>query len=122
LLGVADEVTVFFPWGSLLRGVLGWDERVLAGVAALLAPGGVMTTLFSVVARDGVPGLRDDVATVYAAAGLSVGSVGAASVDEVAASRSSWAKRLRAGGAARPVTRLVARRESDPSYVNARDL
>src|SRR3982750_3310516 len=32
-------MTINFPWGSLLRGVLGHDEAALAGVGTLLAPG-----------------------------------------------------------------------------------
>src|SRR4029453_7667927 len=35
LLGLADEVRILFPWGSLLRGLLGHDERVARGIAAL---------------------------------------------------------------------------------------
>jgi hypothetical protein len=33
LTGFADEITVNFPWSSLLRGVLGGDDAVLAGIA-----------------------------------------------------------------------------------------
>lgn len=102
-------MTVNFPWGSLLRGVLGHDEAVLAGIAALLAPGAIATVLFSVVARDGVPALREDVAVVYARAGLALVESRAATATEIASSGSSWAKRLRAG-AARPVTLLRVQR------------
>ena len=38
--GLADVVTVLFPWGSLLRGALGLDSRVAASIARLVAPGG----------------------------------------------------------------------------------
>src|SRR5689334_4234874 len=102
-------MTINFPWGSLLRGVLGHDEAVLAGVAALLAPGARVSALFSVIPRDGVPALREDVADVYARAGLSLVETRAAAAEEVAASGSSWAKRLRAGSA-RPVTLLQVER------------
>src|SRR5690349_13819184 len=98
-------MTINFPWGSLLRGVLGHDDAALAGVAALLAPGASATALFSVVARDGIAGLREDAARVYARHGLSL-TVAPATADQIAASGASWAKRLRAGDAARPVTRL----------------
>jgi 16S rRNA (adenine(1408)-N(1))-methyltransferase len=103
-------MTINFPWGSLLRGVLGHDEAALAGLATLLAPGAHATALFSVVARDGVAGPRDDAAAVYARAGLSLVETRAATAEEIAASGSSWAKRLRAGSAARPVTLLRAER------------
>jgi hypothetical protein len=48
-------MTINFPWGSLLRGVLGHDEIALAGLATLLAPAATATVLFSVIPRDGVP-------------------------------------------------------------------
>jgi 16S rRNA (adenine(1408)-N(1))-methyltransferase len=101
-------MTINFPWGSLLRGVLGHDEVALAGLAALLAPGARATVLFSVIPRDGVPGPRDDVAAVYARHGLRLAPPRAATAQEIAASGSSWAKRLRAG-AARPVTLMRVR-------------
>ena len=102
MLGAADALTINFPWGSLLRGVLGHDDAVLAGVAALLAPGARGSVLFSVTPRDGVPAPVDDLAAVYARHGLSVQSRPATDITV----RSSWAKRLRAGTAARPVTQL----------------
>jgi hypothetical protein len=87
--------------------MLGHDDEVLAGVAALLAPGAVGRALVSVVERDGMPPLpsRDELARAYARHGLRIVEMRPATADEVAASGSSWAKRLRAG-AARPVTLL----------------
>jgi len=70
LLGAADELTINFPWGSLLRGVLGHDDAVLAGVAALLAPRGSGSVLFSLTPRDGMPEPAGDLAAVYARHGL----------------------------------------------------
>jgi 16S rRNA (adenine(1408)-N(1))-methyltransferase len=97
-------MTIHFPWGSLLRGVLGHDDAALAGAAMLLAPGAELTVLTSIVARDGVPAPRADLAAVYARHGLELIEARPATAAEVAASSSSWAKRLRAGLAARPVT------------------
>ena len=57
LAGAVDLVTVTFPWGSLLRGVLGLDAAALAGVAAMVAPGGHIEVLASVVPSDGVEGI-----------------------------------------------------------------
>jgi len=105
--GLADALRVNFPWGSLLRGVIGHDDAVLAGAAALLAPGAQATALVSVVERDGVPAIPDDLAERYAAHGLRLAERRPVTAEEVAASGSSWAKRLRAG-AARPVTLLRA--------------
>lgn len=94
-----------FPWGSLLRGVLGDDDAVLAGIAELFAPGAEGSVLWSVVPRDGIvsaPPLRQLVAA-YARHGLSLVESRPATADEVAASHSTWAKRLKA-----PTTRPVA--------------
>jgi hypothetical protein len=92
--------------------VLGYDDAVLAGVAAFLAPGATGAALVSVVPRDGTPEVpaADELAARYARHGLELLEARAAAADEVAATRSSWAKRLRAGSA-RPVTMLKWRRE-----------
>jgi 16S rRNA (adenine(1408)-N(1))-methyltransferase len=105
-------MTINFPWASLLRGVLGCDDAVLAGVSQLLAPGATGTALVSVVPRDGVPAMpgRTELTAAYAHHELELLEAREATADEVAASRSSWAKRLRAGSA-RPVTMLKWRRD-----------
>jgi len=81
---------------------------VLAGVAALLAPGADGAVLMSVLPRDGVPEIppSDALAAAYGRHGLGLRDVRPATVDDVTASRSSWAKRLRAGTGARPVTHV----------------
>src|SRR5215210_4592216 len=99
-------MTIHFPWGSLLRGVLGHDDIALAGIAALLAPGAAVAALVSVIERDGVAGPAENLAARYASQGLALARMRPASPAEVRASGSSWAKRLRAGGAARPVLLL----------------
>jgi 16S rRNA (adenine(1408)-N(1))-methyltransferase len=83
---------------------------VLAGAARLLAPGATGTVLVSVVPRDGVPEVPHpaELGHAYARHGLSLVEARPATAAEVAASGSSWAKRLRAAQA-RPVTRLVLR-------------
>ena len=107
LRGLADSMTVHFPWASLLRGVLGHDDAVLAGVAELLAPGAGATALVSVLPRDGAPAIpgAGAIATSYSRHGLELVELRPATAAEVAASGSSWAKRLRAGRE-RPVTLL----------------
>lgn len=99
-----------FPWGSLLRGILGLDDAVLAGIAQLLAPGAAGLALVSVVPRDGVPAVPSlgALTATYARHRLELLEARAATRDEVAGSHSSWAKRLRAG-TARPVTLLRVR-------------
>lgn len=106
LAGTAHEVRVHFPWGSLLRAVLAPDPDVVAGVAALLRPGGALTVLVSVVDRDRVEGVdRLDertagrVASRLAAtgAGLRLDACRPATAADVEASHSAWAKRLGVG-------------------------
>jgi 16S rRNA (adenine(1408)-N(1))-methyltransferase len=94
----------------LLRGVLGHDDGVLAGIAQLLAPGAEAMMLVSVLPRDDAPPVpsADVLAAVYGRHELRLMDAREATPAEVAASHSSWAKRLRAGSA-RPVTLLRAR-------------
>ena len=113
LAGRMDLVTVTFPWGSLLRGVLGLDAQALAGVAALVGPGGRIEVLVSVVASDGVDGIttldfgwEPRICRAWAGAGLDLDSMRPATSAEIAASRSSWARRLQSDGTSRPVWRL----------------
>jgi 16S rRNA (adenine(1408)-N(1))-methyltransferase len=110
LHGIAGSLTVNFPWGSLLRGLLGGDDAVLAGLARLLAPGAEGTVLLSVVPRDGIPPVppAHELAPAYARHGLDLVEARPATPAEVAGSGSSWAKRLRAGRE-RPVTLLRLR-------------
>jgi 16S rRNA (adenine(1408)-N(1))-methyltransferase len=98
-------MTINFPWGSLLRGVLGRDDAVLAGISQLLEPGATATVLASVTERDGVPAplSRQELAAVYARNGLELAELRPATPADIAAANSSWAKRSRAGNA-RPVT------------------
>jgi 16S rRNA (adenine(1408)-N(1))-methyltransferase len=109
----ADLVTVTFPWGSLLRGVLGLDEAALSGVAALVAPGGRVEVLASVIPSDGIEGIANldptcepEIRRAWAAAGLELLPMRPATPAEVRASCSSWARRLDATRATRPVWRL----------------
>jgi 16S rRNA (adenine(1408)-N(1))-methyltransferase len=110
LRGLAGSLTVNFPWGSLLRGLLGRDDAVLDGVAQLLAPGAEGLVLLSVVRRDGLPPAPPwhELAGAYSRQGLDLVEARPATPQEVAASRSSWARRLRAG-TDRPVTLLRLR-------------
>ena len=115
----ADLVTVTFPWGSLLRGVLGLDPAALAGVATLACPGGRLRVLASVVPSDGIAGIdcldettEPEIRAAWRAAGLVLTSFRPATADEVEASGSTWARRLRtalAGRHTRPVMVLEGR-------------
>ncbi len=102
LCGAAQRVTALFPWGSLLRGCVGRDARVAAGICGLLAPGGTLELLLAPSTRDGLEGVPVDaiglveaVRSTFADLGLEMGLARAASDAEVIASGSTWARRLR---------------------------
>ncbi|HET9083481.1 MAG TPA: class I SAM-dependent methyltransferase [Candidatus Limnocylindrales bacterium] len=110
LAGTADLVTVAFPWGSLLRGVLGLDQSALCGLASVARPGAHFELLVSVVPADGIAGIerldassRPAIEGAWASAGIKLISMREATSADVAATSSSWARRL---GPDRPVWRL----------------
>lgn len=100
----AAELTVLFPWGSLLRGALALDDApdAVAGIAALLAPDGRATVVLSVDPRDRLtlpPDALDEraLARRWSRHGLTLCAFGPADRPIFDATGSSWAKRLRAG-------------------------
>jgi 16S rRNA (adenine(1408)-N(1))-methyltransferase len=105
LCALAAEVTILFPWGSLLRGALALDDGLesAAGIAGLVAPGGLVKILVSIDPRDrlAIPALtsadRAGLAARWARHGLTLTRFEPAEPDESAASGSSWARRLAAG-------------------------
>jgi 16S rRNA (adenine(1408)-N(1))-methyltransferase len=112
LTGAAGLVTVRFPWGSLLRGCVGRDDTVAQGLAGLVGPGGVLEILLAPSSRDGLDGVPVEPAAIIAAATeafrrhglcLQIGRVSTPA--EVAASGSTWARRL--GERAVTLVRLV---------------
>ncbi len=112
LAGRADLVTVRFPWGSLLRGLVGLDPRASAGLASFLAPGASLEAFVSVQERDGLDDVRarlaDPSALTDTWSGLGSSLVDAGPVDraELVAIGSTWAKRL---GATAEDRRVVTR-------------
>jgi 16S rRNA (adenine(1408)-N(1))-methyltransferase len=121
LLDRADEVTIHFPWGSLLRGALALDDALTAanGIARLLAPAGRVLILASVETRDQLSiepltgADRDTIASRWALRGLSLTAFEPADPTAIEASGSSWARRLRTGQDRR-VWRLELRRSIEP--------
>jgi 16S rRNA (adenine(1408)-N(1))-methyltransferase len=88
----------------LLRGLLCADGVTMAGVTGLMRPGAVVSLLVSVTARDGGVGVEPieehtlrRVADAYGRHGLTVTAARPASVADVAAAHSTWAKRLGVG-------------------------
>lgn len=117
LNAIAAEVTILLPWGSLLRGALALDDAcdVAAGIAGLIAPGGLVRALVSIDPRDrlSVPVLESADAVALAARwarrGLTLTAFEPARSAEIEASGSSWSRRL-AAGRDRLVWRLELRR------------
>jgi 16S rRNA (adenine(1408)-N(1))-methyltransferase len=103
LVGIADELTITFPWGSLLAGALGLDPAAAAGIASLVAIGGRARILVSIVDKDQLNmaplGAHDAAALAerWACHGLRLDAFRPATEAEVDASGSSWARRLAAG-------------------------
>ena len=122
LHGVADELTILFPWGSLLRGVLALDDAAAStdGIASLLAPGGTATSILSIEDRDGLdlpsldtPDACQALRDRWSKHGLVVSDLRPATPQEIAATGSTWAKRLGAGRD-RAVWRLELRKTAEP--------
>ena len=112
LLGVADEVSVQLPWGSLLEGIVLARDDVLGGLAALCAPSArLAVTLNGEIWLDSTP-LRyehlpvptpeyvaDVVAAGLARVGISFGAARYASAAEAKALPTTWARKLGHGRA-----------------------
>ncbi len=101
LTGCVDEVRVSLPWGSLARAILEADPAFIARVVALLRPGGRVRLLISVTDRDGGLGhaaLADAeverLAARLAGDRCAVREVRQATLEDILAAGSSWAKRL----------------------------
>ena len=114
----ADEVTIHFPWGSLLRGALAEDQIVFDAICRLPRPDGRLTLAFSVLDRDGrAPLSAKDIARVtreYRWSGFTLVEDRALDRADVVAARSTWGKRLDVGGK-RPGHMLSFRRGSAPA-------
>jgi 16S rRNA (adenine(1408)-N(1))-methyltransferase len=65
LNGIADEIHIHFPWGSLLRAVASGDEKILASLHRISAPGCLLEIVIGIdpgrdkteIERLGVPEL-----------------------------------------------------------------
>ena len=104
LPALADRVTIHFPWGSLLRGLVRAEPELLASLAAHARPGATIQILLSVAERDGRMALSPldanavcALAHPYAAHGLQLLEARLATEADISAARSSWARRLGAG-------------------------
>jgi len=101
LEGVADEITVHYPWGSLLRAVIEPDPTILGQIARMGRHGArlrVRLNVSAVVSANGEAGTwmsqaESRLGTGYAAAGIRLASCGLV----LAEAETSWSARLQRG-------------------------
>jgi 16S rRNA (adenine(1408)-N(1))-methyltransferase len=99
--GVADEVHVHFPWGSLLRAFTTGDVDVLRNVRRICAPG----ALLEVVLNDPI---ADQPIENYRLAGFEVVEHGSVPASQWSKFETTWARRLKQNEH-RTVVYLIAR-------------
>jgi 16S rRNA (adenine(1408)-N(1))-methyltransferase len=93
--GLADLVTVHFPWGSLRSAAAGHDPESTARLVRLARPGGHLELLLADADRDGVAPIDlAAVVTAHERLGLETLEVRSASLTDAIAVHSSWGKRL----------------------------
>jgi hypothetical protein len=95
----AHEITVTFPWGTLLDGVLGTNASVLTALATIARSGATLRVLVSLVERDGRGRLPEveRLAAAYGEARFTSLAIAPATREDVDAAHSSWGKRLGVG-------------------------
>ncbi|HXV98957.1 MAG TPA: class I SAM-dependent methyltransferase [Anaerolineae bacterium] len=121
LNGVADEVHIHFPWGSLLRGVATGDETVLRNLRRVCAAGALVEVVIgldpqrdqSEIEALGLKPLTNEFLEMtliprYEAHGFEVLEKRVLAPAEWPKLKTSWAKRLR-GGAGRTLIYIIAR-------------
>ena len=118
--GVADELHIHFPWGSLLRAVASGDEAVLRRLRRMCASGALLEVIIgldpqrdqSEIAGLGLEPITAEFLAMtlvprYEAVGFAVLEKGLLSPAEWPQLKTSWAKRLQ-GGAGRALIYLIA--------------
>lgn len=120
LEGVAGQVTVHLPWGSLLQAVALPDQARLGNIAAICRKGGRLQAVYSASARDVNEMARLGLANPdplsrlaelqdgYAVAGFRLERIERVGSTDLRALGTTWAKRL-AHDAERQAWRLSAR-------------
>jgi 16S rRNA (adenine(1408)-N(1))-methyltransferase len=119
--GIADEVHVHFPWGSLLRAVAKGDEVVLRDLRRLCADSGLLEVIIGFDPKQdqfelerlelselSVDYLKTELVPRYQSNGFAVEECGILSPSSWPELKSSWARRLRAN-AGRVLIYLIAR-------------
>lgn len=121
LNGVADEVHVHFPWGSLLRAVATGEITVLQNLRRICAPGALLEIVIGLdPARDqteierlgltplSIEFIEKQLAPNYRAAGFQIIERGILAASEWPELSTSWAKRLH-GNDQRNIAYIIAR-------------
>ncbi len=117
LAGIASEVLVQFPWGSLLRGVAAGDELVMRNLRRVCVPKALLhVTLGLDLERDRcelerleLPAItieyaRTVLAERYLKAGFRVVEVEAAPLSDLTQIQTSWARRLHGRASRSPIS------------------
>lgn len=123
--GVADEVHVHFPWGSLLRVVATGDETGLRSLRRICAADAVLEIVIGIdpdrdrseIERLGLnfvslANIDRDLMSRYRAAGFQILESGVVAQSEWPKLQTSWAKRL-SGNVSRTLSYIVARAITD---------
>jgi 16S rRNA (adenine(1408)-N(1))-methyltransferase len=123
--GIASEIHVNFPWGSLLHAVAAGDEAMLRGLRRLSAPHGSLSIVFgldserdrSEIERLELPVLdanylERELPARYAKAGFEIVKTESLAGAGLAELQTSWAKRLQTGQN-RSFVRITARSTTD---------
>lgn len=118
--GIASEVTVQFPWGSLLRGVAGADEGVLSNLRRVCLPGAQLSVILALdperdqfewerlgLGKISFDYLERVLVAKYQAAGFRILRAKELSATDLSQLHSSWARRLHRSPA-RSFFRIVA--------------
>ena len=119
--GVADEVHIHFPWGSLLRAMVVGDKEVLENLRRVCAPSALLEVVIGIdperdrseIERLKLPPLSIEhidsvLAPQYRRAGFEIFERGTIVASEWPELQTSWAKRLK-GSVNRPLTYIIAR-------------
>ncbi len=119
--GVANEVHIHFPWGSLLRAVARGDEEVLRKLRRVFSPGGLLEVVIgldperdrSEIERLGLRPLsteyiEEELIPRYESGGFDVLEARVMDQSQWPEVKTSWAKRLK-GNPGREVVLIIAR-------------
>jgi len=107
LRGVADEIFVTLPWGSLMRGIILGEAHVLDRLASFAVPGARMRVVLNTrIFDEPVPAeardlpevtpdyVRETLTAAFERAGMRIEGAAWMDADEVATLGTTWAKRL----------------------------